>query len=245
TQEDLERGLARIQDFLGRRRRRLLMAIAGSEQRASLSELCGGSDVELHVEGPDADLPAVLNEHPADVLVLDTALPAMKGLELIQRIRTDNRFSEVPILVYSGGPLTRKDEAQLKRLVQSGPVKDIRSPERLLDETALFLHRRFADLPEPRRRMLETLHQASDILAGKQVLVVDDDTRSISAMTSIREPHAMRVLSPEAGQAAITMLQEKPGVDVLLMDIMMPDMDGYDTMRATRRMPRFRSLPII
>ena len=121
----------------------------------------------------------------------------------------------------------------------------MRSPERLLDETALFLHRPVETMPERSREVLEGLHHAGAILASKKILIVDDDIRNIFAMTSIFEPHNMQIFSAETGKTAIEILQENPDMDVVLMDIMMPDMDGYDTMRAIRKLPKFKALPII
>jgi CheY-like chemotaxis protein len=124
-------------------------------------------------------------------------------------------------------------------------IKDARSPERLLDETALFLHRVTASLPEGKRRMLEQLHRTDPILTGRTVLIVDDDIRNIFALTTFLERSEMKVVYAESGRDGITRLQETPEVDVMLMDVMMPEMDGYETMRAIREMPRFRQLPII
>src|SRR5205085_4120601 len=131
--------------------------------------------------------------------------------------------------------LSRKEELQLKRLTQSTALKDVRSLERLIDEATLFLHLPLESLPQPARNMLESLHQAGAVLAGKKVLVVDDDIRNIFAMTSILEPQKMEILSAETGKSALDTLQNTPDIDVVLMDIMMPDMDGYDTMRAIRK----------
>jgi CheY-like chemotaxis protein len=124
-------------------------------------------------------------------------------------------------------------------------LRDVRSLERLVDDVALFLHRPLSSLTEDRRQMIDQLHSPTSALSGKKVLVVDDDIRNIFAMTSVLEPLNMHVLSAETGRAAIETLQEYPDLDVILMDIMMPDMDGYDTMRAIRKLSKFRSLPII
>ena len=152
---------------------------------------------------------------------------------------------DVPLIVYSSHELTKKEELHLKRLGQTMVLKDVRSRDRLLDEAAMFLHRPAAGLSAERRQVIERLHEAGELLAGKKVLVVDDDIRNIFAMTSLLEPHKMGILSAETGRAAIETLQQTPDVDVVLMDIMMPDMDGYDTMRAIRKVAKFRSLPII
>jgi CheY-like chemotaxis protein len=151
----------------------------------------------------------------------------------------------MPLMVYSNRSLNKKEEITLKRLGQTLPLKDVRSPERLLDEACLFLHRPVTKLPEDRRQMIEDLHEAETVLAGKKVLIVDDDIRNIFAMTSLLEPFKMQIASAETGKSAIEILQNASDIDVVLMDIMMPDMDGYDTMRAIRKLAKFRSLPII
>jgi len=155
------------------------------------------------------------------------------------------QLTDLPLVLYSNRSLSKKEETHVKRLTQTTPLKDVRSTERLLDEVSLFLHRPITALPPEKRKMLEDLHKASTTLAGKKVLVVDDDIRNIFAMTSILEPHQMNILSAETGKSAIEQLQSTPDIDVVLMDIMMPDMDGYDTMRAIRKLAKYRSLPII
>jgi CheY-like chemotaxis protein len=155
------------------------------------------------------------------------------------------KLKDVPVIVYSPRELSKKEELHLKRLGQTMALKDVRSPERLVDEAALFLHRPAAALPEDRRQMLEQLHDRGALLAGKKVLIVDDDIRNIFAMTSLLEPYNMQILSAETGRGAIETLQDSPDVDVVLMDIMMPDMDGYETMRRIRGYPSLRLLPII
>ena len=179
------------------------------------------------------------------MVITSLELPDKRGFDLIDELADEAALHDVPVMVYSPKELTKKEETHLKRLGQSMVLKDVRSPERLADEVALFLHRRLADLPEPRRQMLRQLHDTGTMLAAKKVLIVDDDIRNIFAMTSLLEPHRMNVLSAETGRSAIEILQDNGDIDVVLMDIMMPDMDGYDTMRAIRKLAKFRSLPII
>ncbi len=169
----------------------------------------------------------------------------MKGFELVDEIHELPEIREVPVCILSLRELSKKEETHIKRLTQSSVTKDVRSTERLLDEVALFLHRRMSDVPAQKRQMIESLHKTAAVLGGKKVLIVDDDIRNIFAMTSILEPHQMQIFSAETGKAAIETLQEHADMDVVLMDIMMPDMDGYDTMRAIRKLAKFRSLPII
>jgi hypothetical protein len=172
--------------------------------------------------------------------------PTFAGaFEFLEEMRRLPELEALPTIVYVEEELSPDDEQRLKRFAQSMVVKDVRSLERLVDEVALFLHRRIDHLPQERREMLERIHQAETVLAGKSVLLVDDDIRNIFAMTGVLERHAMQVFSAETGQAALDRLKEIPDVDVVLMDIMMPHMDGYDTMRAIRAMEQFRTLPII
>ena len=148
-------------------------------------------------------------------------------------------------MVYTGKQLTTREDAELRRLAESVVIKDAGSPERLLDETALFLHRVTAHLPEGKQRMLEQLHRTDPVLTGRKVLIVDDDVRNIFALTTFLERSEMQVLYAESGRDGIARLQENPEIDAVLMDVMMPEMDGYQTMRAIRANPKFRQLPII
>jgi CheY-like chemotaxis protein len=151
----------------------------------------------------------------------------------------------MPIIVFTGKDLTRTEASELKRLADTTVVKDVTSIDRLVDQTALFLHRAEVNLPESARRMLEQLHRTDPLLAGKKVLIIDDDVRNIFALTSVLERYEMQILYAENGKDGIEVLQHNPDVDVILMDVMMPEMDGYETTRAIRKMRKFKSLPII
>src|SRR6185437_13329520 len=160
----------------------------------------------------------------------------MRALQLIDNLSRDADLADLPLLVYGPGTVAAADEAPLARLAQSLVLKHVRSRERLFDEAALFLHRPVAKLPADKRQIIEQLHQSAEVLAGKRVLIVDDDIRNIFALATILDGHGMKVISAETGRAAIELLSETPDVDVVLMDIMMPEMDGYDTMRNIRKM---------
>jgi CheY-like chemotaxis protein len=151
----------------------------------------------------------------------------------------------LPIVVFTGKELSGEEEQQLKLVAKSIVLKDVQSPERLFDETALFLHRVVSDLPLAKQQMLARLHGSNDVLRGRKVLVIDDDARNIFALTTVLENHDMEVLSATNGRQAIEMIQDTSDLSVVLMDIMMPEMDGYETMREIRRDPRFRTLPIL
>jgi CheY-like chemotaxis protein len=178
-------------------------------------------------------------------VVLDLRLPDISGFELLERVRHDPELQELPIVVFTGKDLTEQDEVRLIHLAESVVLKGVQSPERLLDETALFLHVVAADLPPAKQEMLERLRQSDEALWGKKLLVVDDDVRNIFALTSLLEQHGLRVVSAENGTEAISLLDSDSEIDAVLMDIMMPEMDGYETMRRIRQNPNNRLLPIL
>ena len=183
---------------------------------------------------------------PFDCCVLDLRLPDMTGFELLDKIQAEPSLRELPIVVFTGKDLTPRRRLQLKQVAKSIVLKDVQSPERLLDETAL-VPAPSGDRParEQSRQMLERLHRSNEILRGRKVLVVDDDARNIFALTTVLENHDMEVLSATNGRQAIEMIQSTPDLSVVLMDIMMPEMDGYQTMREIRKDPKFRALPIL
>jgi CheY-like chemotaxis protein len=245
TKEALDETFGRIKSFVEPRTRHLLVVGRDGEARNEVVDLLAGEDVQVMAVGAAPDAFSMLRERRPDVMVLDLDLPGQQDFELVESIGRDDALREIPVIIYAQRELSKQEEQHVKRLGQSMVVKDVRSPERLLDEACLFLHRPVSTLPEPRQRMLERLHETGAVLAGKKVLIVDDDIRNIFAMTCVLEPHKMNIVAAETGKAAIDILQNTPDIDVVLMDIMMPMMDGYDTMRAIRKSGKFRSLPII
>ncbi|HEX8353952.1 MAG TPA: response regulator, partial [Pyrinomonadaceae bacterium] len=245
SREDLASAFDDIAAFVQKGVKRLLVVEDDDAQRMSIVELIGNGDVVTTAVASGAEALAALGGEQFDCMVLDLKLPDMTGFELIERIQNELGLSELPIIVYTGKELTEKEETQLRKVADAIIVKEVSSPERLLAETALFLHRVEANLPEPKRRLLEQMHRRDPVLAGKKVLVVDDDVRNIFALTSALESQNMNVLHAENGREAIELLKKTPGIQAVLMDIMMPGMDGYETTAAIREMPRFRTLPII
>jgi len=243
--EALSGVLSTIKSFVERQVKNLLVVEDDEVQRQSIVELIGNGDVKITAvpTGQEA-LDALENQH-FDCMVLDLLLPDIGGLDVIQRIKKQPTLRSLPIVVYTGKDLSRKEETQLKRLSQTVILKDVKSPERLLDETALFLHRNTANLPDAKREILERLHRSDTVLAGKRVLIVDDDIRNIFAMTSVLERHKMDVVAAESGKDALDQMERTPPPDIVLMDIMLPEMDGYETTRRIREKPQFKSLPII
>ena len=186
-----------------------------------------------------------LREQPYDCAVLDLQLPDMSGFDVLEAIRDEGTLHDLPVVVFTGKELSPEEDTTLRMLARSVVVKGVESPDRLLDETALFLHRVISDLPEDKRMTLERLHGSDEDLIGKEVLVVDDDVRNIFALSSVLERRGMRVLTANTGREAIAKLEATPGVAIVLMDIMMPEMDGYQTMREIRGSAGYRRLPII
>jgi CheY-like chemotaxis protein len=160
-------------------------------------------------------------------------------------VQSEPKLRDVPVVVFTGKQLSAEEEARLRRVAKSVVLKDVQSPERLLDETSLFLHRVVADLPENKRNLLERLHGSTEVLRHRKVLVVDDDVRNIFALTTVLENQDMEVVSATNGRQAIEIIQNTPDLSVVLMDIMMPEMDGYETMREIRKDSKFRTLPIL
>jgi CheY-like chemotaxis protein len=178
-------------------------------------------------------------------VILDLRLPDISGFELMENIRQNPELRELPIVVCTGKDLTDSDGQRLARMAESVVLKDVQSPERLLDEVSLFLHLVASDLPSGKQQMLERLRQSDEALIGRKVLVVDDDVRNIFALTSLLEQHGIQVMNAENGMEAISLLDVDPEIDAVLMDIMMPEMDGYETMRRIRLNSKHRLLPIL
>jgi CheY-like chemotaxis protein len=234
-----------IKSFIERKVKNLLVVEDDPVQAQSIIELVGNSDVQSTAVGTGAEALFILKSQRFDCIVLDLGLPDMSGLELIEQIKQEPSLLKLPIIIYTGKELTRHEDTQLRGLAETIIIKNVRSPERLLDETALFLHRVQANLPQPKRQILEQLHQTDPVLANRKILIVDDDLRNIFALTSFLENYQMEVLFAENGRDGIEMLQANPETNIVLMDVMMPEMDGYQTTRAIRQQQEFRTLPII
>jgi CheY-like chemotaxis protein len=245
TTDDLEGAFDRLIRFTTHRVKRLLVVEDEERERESIMELLGHTDIEITAVGTGVQAMDALRSRHFDCLVLDLRLPDISGFDLLEKIKQEQELRDLPVVVFTGKDLSEAEELKLRQVAKSIVVKGVRSPERLLDETALFLHRITPQLPEAKQRMLERLHQSDEVLAGRKVLVVDDDVRNIFALTSVLERHNMHVVSADNGRAAIELLNQDENIDIVLMDIMMPEMDGYETMRTIRRESRRRFMPMI
>ncbi|MCI0680907.1 MAG: response regulator, partial [Gemmataceae bacterium] len=245
TTDELENAFDRVMRFAAPHTKRLLVIDDEDSERTSIQELLGADDLEIHGVGAGAAALETLRSQQFDCAVLDLKLPDMNGFELLERIRQQPELRDLPIVVFTGKDLSEDEELQLRKMAKSIIIKGVQSPERLLDETALFLHRVVAQLPPEKQAMLERLHRSAEALKGKKVLVVDDDVRNIFALTGLLERQNMQVVSAENGRTAIEQVQKDPDIDIVLMDIMMPEMDGYETVHTIRENPKHCLLPII
>ncbi len=245
TTTGLEAAFDRIKEFSATRTKRLLVVEDNDVERQSIVELLGYDDIEVVPVATGDEAMQALLDHCFDCIVLDLRLPDMTGFELLEAIHAETSLADIPVVVFTGKELSDQEQKQLKSMAKSIVLKDVQSPERLLDETALFLHRIVTNLPADKQAMLDRLHGSMEILRGRKVLVVDDDARNIFALTSLLENQEMEVISATNGRQAIDMLLESSDVSMVLMDIMMPEMDGYETMKEIRRIADFRTLPIL
>jgi CheY-like chemotaxis protein len=245
TTGELETALDRLKTYVAPHTKRLLVVEDNDRERASIVALLGHDDIHVEAVGTGAAALETLRASGYDCCVVDLRLPDMNGFDLLETLQNDPGLRDIPVVVFTGKELSADEERRLRALSKSIVIKDVQSPERLLDETSLFLHRVVSDLPEDKRRMLERLHGSTEVLRGRKVLVVDDDARNIFALTTVLESQDMEVVSATNGRQAIDLIRATPDLSVVLMDIMMPEMDGYETMREIRKVPQLRTLPIL
>jgi CheY-like chemotaxis protein len=210
-----------------------------------IKELLGHEDIEIETASSGEEALAAMEKGNFDCAVLDLKLPDMSGFEVLEQMHSNAMLRDMPVVVFTGKELSEEESKQLQLMARKVVVKGVESPERLLDETAMLMHRSIANLPPEKQRLIEQLHRSDKPLENKTVLVVDDDPRNIFALSSVLEPRGMNVLSATTGREAIDLMEKESGISIVLMDIMMPEMDGYETIRTIRQNPTFRRLPII
>jgi CheY-like chemotaxis protein/signal transduction histidine kinase len=245
TTEGVSAALTQIKEYAKPRRKRLLIVEDNEAEQLSIRELLHHDDIEILATDTGAGALATLREQSCDCVVLDLRLPDMSGFDVLDQIRSDEKLSNIPVVVFTGRELSAEEDAELHTMARSIVVKGVESPERLLDETALFLHRVITELPLEKQRMLEKLNSSDEDLVGKTALLVDDDARNIFALSSVLERRGMKVLTATTGSEAVALVDSNPEIAIVLMDIMMPQMDGYQTIGAIRQNPSFGRLPII
>jgi HAMP domain-containing protein/CheY-like chemotaxis protein/signal transduction histidine kinase len=245
TREGIDEAMSRIKEFAEPRRKRLLIVEDNKAEQMSIRELLGHDDIEIVNAETGSEALNTLQTEPCDCVVLDLRLPDMTGFEVLEQMRADRELADIPVVVFTGRELSAEEDAQLHTMARSIVVKGVESPERLLNETSLFLHRVITDLPAEKQNMLQRLNSSDDDLVGRTVLLVDDDPRNIFALSSVLERRGMNVLTATTGAEAIALVEETPSLAIVLMDIMMPEMDGYQTIEQIRQNRAYRRLPII
>src|SRR5690606_19082616 len=240
----LQQELARSEEFITRKVKDLLLVEDDDLQSSEISKLLGNGDVHVTRVINGRDALTALQQGQFDCAVLDLTLPDMDGVRVIETIRRD-ASRRLPVIIHTAKDLNPAEEAKLRNLVESFILKGPESHQQLFDQIALFLHRCVEGMPEDQRLIIERARRREPGLAGRKVLIVDDDIRNIFSLTGVLEQHDVEVLHAESGREGIAMLNESPDIDMVLMDVMMPDMDGYETMRQIRRSERFRKLPMI
>jgi CheY-like chemotaxis protein len=245
TADGLNAALSRIKGYAQPHRRRLLVVEDNDAERMSITALLGHDDIDIITAESGQEALDKMQTESCDCVVLDLRLPDMSGFEVLERIRDDEGLRDLPVVVFTGKELSSDEFSRLHAMARSVVVKGVESPERLLDETSIFLHRVVGDLPPDKQKLLERLRASDENLVNKQVLVVDDDVRNIFALSSVLERRGMKVLTANTGQEAIDTLDTTDNVSIVLMDIMMPGMDGYAAIHEIRGRSAFRRLPII
>ena len=245
TREELKDVFARLEAKLTQKVKRILLVEDDDLQRDSIARLIGDEDIEITAVGFAQEALDLLRSTVYDCMIIDLKLPDMLGNELLKRMATEDICSFPPVIVYTGRNLTRDEEAELRKYSRSIIIKGARSPERLLDEVTLFLHKVESQLSQERQKMLKTARSRDKVFEGRKVLLVDDDVRNIFALTSALEHKGAVVVIGRNGREAIEKLNEVEDIDLVLMDVMMPEMDGYEATALIRQDPRWRKLPII
>jgi CheY-like chemotaxis protein len=207
--------------------------------------LIGNGDVKCLEAGTGKEALALYEQHDIDCIILDIGLPDMSGFDLIHQLEEVKGHNVPPIIIYTGKELTKEENNELEKYAETIIIKGIKSEERLLDETALFLHRTVSNLPESKQAIIHNLYDKESVFHSKKILLVDDDMRNVFALSKILQDRGMEIIKAENGKVALEMLAIHPDIDMVLMDIMMPEMDGYEAMKRIRSQAKFKKMPVI
>jgi CheY-like chemotaxis protein len=243
--EDIEGAFAKIENIISKPLKKLLVVEDDDGMRKAIVELISDDDVSITSVSTGNQAVDQLKKDDFDCIILDLGLKDMSGFDLLKKIGKKGEESDIPVIIYTGRELNRKDEDELLQYSDRIIIKGARSPERLLAETTLFLHRVESSLPEEKQKMLRVGHNKEDIMKDKKVLIVDDDMRNVFALSSLLEERGLRIDVGRNGKEGIKKLEENPDISLVLMDIMMPEMDGYEAMREIRKINKYKKLPII
>ena len=241
----LKAAFQKAEDFISKKLNRLLIVEDDEMQNNAIRQLIGNGDVQCISAYSGNEAYQLLQEKRFDCVIVDLGLPDITGLELLQKIKGQPELKKIPVIVYTGKDLTREESSRLDKLASTVVLKTADSHERLLDETALLLHRVESRLPKEKQQIIRKLHQTDQVLKQRTVLIVDDDIRNIYSLTNVLEAEGLNCAVAENGREALQVLEDKGKIDIVLMDVMMPEMDGYDATKAIRAVEKFRKLPII
>ena len=245
SKESFQDAFDKVEDFISRKLKKLLIVEDNELQNKAICELIGNGDVKCSSSYSGEEAYQMLKKEKFDCTIVDLGLPDMTGFELLEKIKGDEQLNKIPMIVYTGKDLTREESNRLNKLANAVVLKTADSKERLLDETTLFLHRVEAKLPKEKQKIIRKLHKSDEVLQNRTVLVVDDDMRNIYSLTNVLQGEGMTCLVAENGKAALKALKENSSIEIVLMDVMMPEMDGYEATREIRKIGKFAKLPVI
>ena len=245
TSSSVQKALDKIEKFVSKKLKKLLIVEDNRNHNIAISELIANSDVQCFSAFSGNEALQMMLKDNFDSVIVDLGLPDMSGIQLLETIKSNEKLNQVPIIVYTGRELNKEENAQLAKLADTVVLKTANSQERLLDETVLFLHQVEAKLSKEKQTILRKLHKADEVLINKKVLLVDDDIRNIYSLTNVLEEQQVICIIAENGKIAIKELQENPDIDLVLMDVMMPEMDGFEATTEIRKMEQYQNLPII
>ncbi len=243
--KDLEETFTKIENFLSRKIKNLLIIEDSENSRKAMRIIIGNGDVKCLEAGTGKEALILFEQNHIDCIILDIGLPDMSGFDLIHKLEKLKGQSIPPIIVYTGKELTKEENNELQKYAETIIIKGIKSEERLLDETALFLHRTISNLPKSKQMIIHNLYDKETVFHSKKILLVDDDMRNLFALSKILTERGMEIIKAENGKNALELLDTHPDIDMVLMDIMMPEMDGYEAMRKIRSQAKFKNLPVI
>lgn len=243
--KDMEEALNRIEYHISRKIKNVLLIEDNENSRKALRILIGKEDVHCFEAETGKMALEIYQQNHIDCVVLDLGLPDMSGIDLINKLENIKGQNMAPVIVYTGRELTKEEHAELQKHSETIIIKGIKSEERLLDETALFLHRTITSLTKSKQLIINNLHNKEDIFNDKKILLVDDDSRNVFALSKILNERGMVIIKAENGKYALEALNNHPDIDLVLMDIMMPEMDGYEAMRQIRSQKKHQGLPVI
>jgi CheY-like chemotaxis protein len=245
SKESFQNAFDKVEDFISRKLKKLLIVEDNELQNKAIRELIGNGDVKCFSSYSGQEAYDMLKKEKFDCTIVDLGLPDMTGFDLLEKIKGDDQLNRIPMIVYTGKDLTKEESSRLNKLANAVVLKTVDSQERLLDETTLFLHRVESKLPKEKQSIIRKLHKSDEVLKNKTVLVVDDDMRNIYSLTNALQEEGMHCLVAENGKAALKLLKENPSIAIVLMDVMMPEMDGYEATREIRKIEKLGKLPVI